>query len=159
MSRQTIISSILSLITGLLLMGIATFNSQDKILMMEDASKYNFETTVEQFEQAVDEAGWSIINTHDMQQMILRHGHEVNSVKIFEVCSARYSAELLKLDDERIISPLMPCRVAIYEKSDGNTYIARMDNEEFARPFGGVIEEVMTTATRDVEEIIARITD
>lgn len=155
--KTNIISGIIGLIAGALLMGFIGFYSLPGMMMLEDETQYDFETTVEVFEQKVDEAGWSVLKTHDMQETLAGHGHDVLSVKIFELCSAKYSADILALDDERIVSPLMPCRVAIYEKSDGSTYIARMDSELLARPFGGVINEVMQKAASEIEVVIAEV--
>ncbi len=138
-------------------MGFIGFYSLPGLMMLEDETKYDFETTVQVFEDKVNEAGWSILVTHDMQETLKGHGHDVKSVKIFELCSSKYSAEILKLDDERIVSPLMPCRVAIYEKSNGKTYIARMDSELLARPFGGVINEVMQQAASEIEDVIVQV--
>lgn len=159
MDYKTLTTAISGLLIGLLMMGLFGFSQNNQTLMIEDPSKYDYETTIDHFEEAVDRAGWSIVNTHNMQQMMERHGHHVNSITIFEVCSARYSVKILEQDDERVISPLMPCRVAIYEKSDGKTYISRMDNEAIGQPYGGVIQNVMTTATRDVENILAGLID
>lgn len=138
-------------------MGFIGFYSLPGLMMLEDETKYDFETTVQVFEDKVNEAGWSILITHDMQETLKGHGHDVKSVKIFELCSSKYSAEILKLDDERIVSPLMPCRVANYEKSNGKTYIARMDSELLARPFGGVINEVMQQAASEIEDVIVQV--
>ncbi len=151
------ITGIAGLVIGTFLTGIIGFYSLPGLMMMEDETKYDFETTVQVFEEKVNEAGWSILVTHDMQETLKGHGHDVLNVKIFELCSARYSAEILKLDDERIVSPLMPCRVAIYEKSNGNTYITRMDSELMARPFGGIINEVMQQAASEIEDVIVQV--
>ncbi len=144
-------------IAGLMLMAILGFYSLPGMMMLEDESKYGFEETVEVFKAKVDEAGWSVLQVHDMKSILSRHGHDVDNVQIFELCSSKYSAEILKLDDERIVSPLMPCRIAIYEKSNGKTYVTRMDSKLMARPFGGVINEVMQKAAVETEEIIAQI--
>ncbi|MCH8557256.1 MAG: DUF302 domain-containing protein [Balneolia bacterium] len=159
MNSIRIIPVFITILSFLFLSGFTTLDapaSSDN-MMLEDRSSHSFDQTVESFEQKVAEAGWSIITVHNMSATLNQHGHDVNEVKVFELCSARYSVEILKLDDERIISALMPCRVAIYKKSDGYTYISRMDNEAFARPFGGVIHEVMTQAAGDIEEIIAEV--
>lgn len=163
MKTARIFPAIITLITFFVLTGFSGANAPGSEhdgannMMLEDVSSHSFDETVEAFEQKVAEAGWSIITVHDMSATLNRHGHDVASVKVFELCSARYSVEILKHDDERIISALMPCRVSIYKKSDGRTYISRMDNEAFARPFGGVIHEVMTQAAADIEEIIAEV--
>ncbi len=158
MRKQVVFAGIIGLVAGLILMAVIGFYSLPGLMMLEDRSRYDdFDTTVEQFEQKVRDAGWSILTVHDMQETLRDHGHEVLSVKIFELCSARYSAEILELDDERIVAPLMPCRIAIYEKSNGNIYISRMDSELLARPFGGVIKDVMQVAAVEIEDVIQQM--
>lgn len=157
MNSKAILIGIGGFFAGLALMAILGFYSLPGMMMMEDESRYGFDKTVEVFKAKVDEAGWSVLQVHDMKNILARHGHDVDNVQIFELCSSKYSAEILKLDDERIVSPLMPCRIAIYEKSNGKTYITRMDSKLMARPFGGVINKVMQKAAVETEEIIAHI--
>ncbi len=157
MNKQMILTGAGGFLAGLIIMAITGFYSLPGMMMLEDASRYDFDTTVEKFEQKVSDAGWSILKTHDMKEILEGHGHEVLNVKIFELCSSRYSARILKLDDERIVSPLMPCRIAIYEKSNGVTYITRMDSELLSRPFGGEIKDVMSIASVETENIIAQL--
>ena len=84
--------------------------------------------------------------------------HDVMEVKNLRIMfSSRYSAEILKLDDERIVTPMMPCRIAIYEKSNGKTYVTRMDSELMARPFGGVINDVMQKAAVEMEAVVEQV--
>jgi uncharacterized protein (DUF302 family) len=155
--KTKVITGISGLFVGVLLTGFIGFYSLPGLMMLEDETRYDFDTTVQVFEEKLSNAGWSVLVIHDMQETLQGHGHDVLNVKIFELCSARYSAEILKLDDERIVSPLMPCRVAVYEKSNGNTYISRMDSELMAKPFGGVINEVMQQAASEIEDVIAEV--
>ena len=99
-------------------------------------------------EEEVKAAGWSIVGYQDMQ--------EVLEIRIFELCSSRYSAVILAKDGERIGSPLMPCRVSIYKKSNGKTCITCLNLLLLARPLGGLIHEVMQQAGSETEEMIAR---
>ena len=157
MNRKTILIAAGAMIAGIGVTLAVIFFSLPGMMMKEDASPYDFDRTVQVFEETISAGGWSILQVHDMQGILAGHGHDVDAVKIFELCSSRYSAEILALDDERIVAPLMPCRVAIYEKSDGVTYIARMNSELMARPFGGVVNSVMQTAAVETELIIAQI--
>ncbi len=129
------------------------------LMMMEDESNYDFDETVERFDEELDNAGWSVLEIHDMQEILDGHGHDVDQIKIYELCSSEYSANILALDDERIVSPLMPCRVSVYEKSDGNTYISRMNSSLFAMPFGGVINDTMQVAAEETEDVIDELID
>ena len=61
----------------------------------------------------------------------------------------------MELDDERIVSIFMPCRISVYEKSDGKTYISRLDGVNLSAMFGGIIEEVMTAANAEMENMIS----
>lgn len=157
MNKTTIFTAIGAFAAGILLTGILMWTSAPSIMMLEDESPYDFATTVEVFEAEVAAGGWSVLQVHDMQEILAGHGHDVAAVKIYELCSSQYSAEILALDDERIVSPLMPCRVSIYEKSDGSVYIARMNSDLMARPFGGVISEVMQVAAVETEVVIESV--
>ena len=157
MNKQTVIVGAAALVAGIVFTVVVGFFSMPSMMMLEDRSPHDFATTVAIFEHEVREGGWSVLQTHDMQAILAGHGHDVQAVKIFELCSSMYSAEILRLDDERIVSPLMPCRVAIYEKSNGNTYIARMNSELMAKPFGGVISAVMDRAAVETEVVISRV--
>ncbi len=157
MNRKLIIGIVGAFVAGIVLTGAVVYQSAPSLMMLEDESPYDFDTTVERFEEAVVAGGWSVLTVHDMQEVLAGHGHDVVGVKIYELCSSEYSAKILELDDERIVSPLMPCRVSIYEKSNGNAYIGRMNSELMARPFGGVINDVMQTAAVETEEVIADV--
>ncbi|TVR67706.1 MAG: DUF302 domain-containing protein [Spirochaetaceae bacterium] len=154
MSKKTLLVGVGALVLGIVLTGLIGFFSLPGMMMLEDESPHSFLETVNVFEDAVSEAGWSVLQVHDMQSILAAHGHDVEAVRIYELCSSRYSAEILKEDDARLISPLMPCRVSIYEKSDGTTYIARMNSILMAKPFGGVIARVMDQAAVDTEQVI-----
>ncbi|HKK48851.1 MAG TPA: DUF302 domain-containing protein [Alkalispirochaeta sp.] len=143
-----------ALAVGVILTLVVVYYSMPGVMMLEDESPYSFDETVQRFEQEVSDAGWSVVVTHDMQAILEGHGHEVAAVKIFELCSSRYSAEVLAVDEARTISPMMPCRVSIYETTTGETYVSRMNSQLMAKPFGGVIARVMDTAAVETEEII-----
>ncbi|MBP3191763.1 DUF302 domain-containing protein [Natronogracilivirga saccharolytica] len=157
MIKNTALFTFSGALFALIFSGIFAFSSTDDHILMEDRSRFDFDTTIEQIEKKVDDAGWGIVNVHDMKSTLAGHGHDVQNIQILELCSSHYAARILELDDERIISPLMPCRIAVYEKSNGNTYISRMDNEAIARSFSGVIEDVMARATSEIEDIITEV--
>ena len=141
-------------LSGIILLSLILFITAPSIMMVESESRHDFNTTVEMFQEEVDEAGWGILNVHDMQQVKADLGYEVLPVKVFDVCSGEYSATILKEDDARLVTPMMPCRISIYEKSDGNTYIGRMNSAVVAKFFGGTINDVMQVATAETEDIL-----
>ncbi len=53
---------------------------------------------------------------------------------------------------------MMPCRVSIYTKSDGKTYIGRMNSGLVAKTFGGgIISEIMQKAAGDTEIMLGKL--
>jgi uncharacterized protein (DUF302 family) len=157
MTKQTVVVAIVALIVGVLMTGSVLYSAAPSMMMLEDESRYGFDETVEKFEAEVLAANWKLAGLHDMKAILDGFGYDVLNVKVYELCSSKYSAVILQEDDERIVSPLMPCRVAIYEKSDGKTYITRMNSVLMARPFGGLINEVMQQAAGETEVILAKI--
>ena len=148
----------LSFLSAVVLTMLALFILAPRLMINEYQSLYDFNETVSLFQERVADAGWGVLNTHDMQQVKANLGYEVLPVMIFDLCSGQYSYEILRRDAERIVTPLMPCRVSIYEKSDGNTYIAMLNSGLVARVFGGVINEVMQKVTLETSEIIKPMT-
>jgi len=106
-----------SVLAGMLAMGGFVYSMAPRLMMLENQSKYGFDQTVQAFIGEVESAGWKVVGQHDMQATLANFGHDVRAVKIIEVCSAQYSATILKLDNERIVSPLIPCRIAIMRKA------------------------------------------
>jgi uncharacterized protein (DUF302 family) len=123
-------------------------------MVMEGVSRYDFTTTVEKVTAAVADAGWKMPATHDLQNTIRNFGKEILPVKILEICHPKHSSRLLELDNERIVSTFMPCRISIYEKSNGKVYISRINAGLLSKNFGGLIEEVMSAANAEMEEMI-----
>ena len=126
-------------------------------MFFENRSRFGFEETINQLTELVPENEWKIIQILDLQETMRKNGKDVLPVKVVEMCKPDYAYQLLSEDSQRIYSNMMPCRVSVYEKSDGNTYISRMNSAMFAEQIGGVMQEVMSKAFDDVESMIKEI--
>jgi uncharacterized protein (DUF302 family) len=124
-------------------------------LFLENLSRYDFDETVEKLTEAIENKAWNVSIIHDLQQTLKKHGKEVLPVKVFAICQPKHSARILEKDYERLVSSVMPCRVSIYKKSDGRTYVSRMNTSMLAASFGDVIGQVMKESAAEVEEIIS----
>lgn len=127
-------------------------------MFIKSESIHNLNSTVEIIEKSLLESNWKIMHTHNLHQSLKNHGFDVLPVVVMEVCRPDYSVKMLYLDEERLFSSLMPCRISVYETSDGKTWISRMNSGEIAREAGGITEEVMTIAFNEIEKIVAPIT-
>ena len=128
-------------------------------MFFESKSKYGFEETVEKLSEIILESGWKVTHTHDLQETMKKNGLDVAPVKVIELCNPKYAYRLLSDDELRIYSNMMPCRLSVYEKADGKTYVSRMNSAMLASQIGGVVQEVMSGAFHDAEGFIEKIAD
>jgi uncharacterized protein (DUF302 family) len=123
-------------------------------MFLENESKYNFAETIEKLTAEIEKKTWKVSAVHDLQETLKKNGTAVLPIKVFALCHPKHSSKILLKDDERIVSSLMPCRVSVYEKSNGKCYISRMNTGVLAKSMGGVVEEVMIASSKEVEEIL-----
>jgi uncharacterized protein (DUF302 family) len=123
-------------------------------MFIENNSRFDFDTTVEKIRELVANGGWSLLHVHDIKGIIGNKGYDVLPVTVMEVCKAPLSAKILGSDDDRAISVMMPCRISVYQKGNGDVVIGRMDAASMATGMEGAGAEVMLEAFRQMEEIL-----
>jgi len=148
---------IIGLASGILIGLLIAFFAAPSLMFREDAYAKDFDTTVARLEEAVQDKGWKIPAVHDLQATMKKFDKDVRSVKVFEICHPEHSYKILNQSEERIVSNMMPCRIAVYEKEDGSVWISRMNSGLMAKPMSSIIRSTMSDAARDVEEVIARV--
>jgi uncharacterized protein (DUF302 family) len=154
------------LITGvlyLLLVSGGISNAQESTffnnMIVEKMSKFQFGETVEILTNEAKQRSWNIPVVHDLQKSLAKAGKNVRPVTVIEICKPEYSAKILELNFERIISVLMPCRISVYEKNDGKTYVALIDGGALSMNMPENIAAVMQSATDEILEIIKKTTE
>lgn len=148
---------IFGLLSGIIISGLVVYFSFSKLMFTVSESKYNFDQTTEILTESVKENNWNLSHQYDLQQTMAKHGHEVKPVKVFSICKPDIAIRVLGSDNDRHISSMMPCRVAIYEKANGKTYIARMNAGLFAILLGGQATAVMGDAGTGSENILKSV--
>lgn len=144
-------------ISGILISLVLVFALAPKLMFIESESNYDFATTKAMIEKATPEQKWSMPHQYDLQATMDKHGYQVKPVTVFSVCKPDIAVRILGDDSHRHISSMMPCRIAIYEKADGKTYIARMNATLLARLLGSQVNAVMGEAGDGAENILEPI--
>lgn len=124
----------------------------------EAQSRFSFDETVKRLTEEAERREWSIPALHDLQQSLAKSGKYVKPVKVIEICKPAYSGQMLELNDERIMSVMMPCRISVYLKDDGKTYVALLNGGEISAGQPGNIAKVMKAASDESFEIIRTVT-
>jgi uncharacterized protein (DUF302 family) len=127
--------------------------------IIEETSLYDFNNTVEKLVVEAERREWKVPFVHDLQQSLAKSGKTVKPVKVIEICKPEYSGKMLELNDERIISVMMPCRISVYEKEDGKTYIALVNAADMASGMPDNIASVLKSAANESAEIVKTVTN
>ena len=145
------------IISGILISAALVILLAPKLMFIESESKFDFATTKQLIEQGTPENKWSMPHQYDLQATLDKHGFKVNPVNVFSVCKPDIAVKILGKDSLRHFSALMPCRISVYEKADGKTYISRMNAGFMARLLGKEVNAVMGEAGEGAEKILEPI--
>lgn len=128
-------------------------------MIIEQLSPYDFNKTVELLTEAAGQKDWQIPALHDLQQSLAKSGKVVKPVKVIEMCKPRFSGQMLEKNDERIVSVMMPCRISVYLKDDGKTYMALINGSALTSGMPENVKCVMTEASNEVFQIVESVID
>lgn len=134
-------------------------SNHENPVMIESLSRYNFTETIDVLTNAVLANSWKVIATHDLQETMRKNGKEVLPVKVLEICKPDLAYQVLSRDEERHVSPMLPCRISVYDKTDDKTYVSRMNAPAFAAMIGGSSAATIEKAFSDAEGFIREVTE
>jgi uncharacterized protein (DUF302 family) len=92
-----------------------------------------------------------------MQETMKKNGKEVLPVKVIEICNPELAYQILGNDQFKYASPMLPCRLSVFEKDNRKTYISRMNAVPIASMIRDDTSITILTAFKEVEEIIEMI--
>lgn len=126
-------------------------------MLIELQSQFDVPTTVEHLIKAATAKEWQNPATHNLQQSLAKAGKTVRPVQVVELCKPKYSGEMLEKNDERIVSVMMPCRISVYEKEDGKTYIALINTSMMADGVPASVSHIMNESANEILEVVNSI--
>jgi len=152
----TFVFILIGIIIGAGMVILTLYERLPGLMFKESLSKYSFEQTEQELTKVIEARGWKMPAVHDLQQTMENNGIKVLQVKVFEICKPNLAHEILKRDDERVVASMMPCRIAIYTRTNGKTYVSRMNAGLMSRPMPGVVPKVMKQAADEVEQMLSQ---
>lgn len=136
---------------GIIFIGLVAWQMMPSMMFNEKVSPYDMEETIARIQQNIQQAGngWILTGLRNPARAIQNDGGNVLPVMMIETCSSKYSKPILKEDNVRFLSILMPCKISVYKKSDGKTYIGSMNAGLMGKMFGPIVGEVMGHVAQD----------
>ncbi|KRT53758.1 DUF302 domain-containing protein [endosymbiont of Ridgeia piscesae] len=144
------------LFAGILLTAGTLWITLPQAMIRVHNSPLDFEQTVTTIRDSITAHGWVQPKVYNIQKSLDKEGYKgINRIKVLSLCQPGYAYEILSKDSNKRVSALMPCRISIYETSQGEVRVAEVNTGLMSRLFGGKIEEVMAKASGETRQILA----
>jgi len=129
-----------------------------KNMITVSQSEYDFDTTVDMIKSGAVEMGWKVPKVYDLRKSLTDAGQaDVSAVNVISLCQPEHAYSILSDDKTRNVSGMMPCRIAVYETSDGRVLISHMNVGLMSSVFGGKVADVMGSVSDEQRQIMTRV--
>lgn len=128
-----------------------------RAIVSEDFSRAGFADTLKTLKEQLAADGWNLLAEINLGDRLAKKNVNIpGGMVILEMTSGGNTIPLLKNEETRYVSGLMPCSVTVYGMSDGRVAISRMN----ARLLSGMMEprvaEVLGKSAAHLDASIAR---
>ncbi len=152
-----LLTILISFILGAVVAAAIVFYSLPGFMIKEVASPYGFEETVEKVKANAKDLGWKVPKSWkiDFQKNLKKVVKvDIGPNQVIGMCEPQAAADILKHDKLKKIAVMMPCKVAIYQKSDGKTYISIMNMNLLGTAFGDVVKGLTTELAPQMDKMV-----
>jgi uncharacterized protein (DUF302 family) len=151
-----IVFTIIGALAGIIFTAVTLNLSAGRMMIKEMKSPYDYEKTIETIVNRVNSMDeWHIVTVYDMNKEVIENGGKpIGKYSIIKYCSGKYASEMLEADDRKSIGAMMPKAFAVYEKSDGQVYLATSNGAVMGKLFGGETETLIEIVSLEVEDML-----
>ena len=155
MNMKVLLSGLTGLILGSITTLVILYLAAPSILFIEGESRLGYSETIATIHESSKAEGWIIPKQYNLDVSLSKAGYEVLPVSVIELCKPDHAVKILSEDEYRLVSSMMPCRIAVYQKTDGSTVISRMNTGLLSRVFDKTVRDVMAQATQETNKILS----
>ena len=135
---------IIGFILGIIVTGIIVWQIMPGMMLTERLSPYGVDETVAKITANAKAEGWVVSTIQPLHKAVKKHGGgDLPPVVLINLCQANHAYNILKEDNNKVISVMMPCTISVYQKTDGQVYVGTMNAGLLGAMFGGTVAEVM----------------
>lgn len=147
-------SAVVWLLTGMALMGAIVWLTMPSLMLITRPSAQSYDDTVARLDQTLaSKADWRVLAVNDYQKATAAFD-EIDRTGSMNVCNPRYASRILSDEEDRAVTALMPLAIGVYEDSQGNVFVTRVNVKLLGMMFGGTIAEVMGMAGKDLDDVV-----
>ena len=126
-------------------------------MLIEVESPLDFYDTLDKLEENAKAAGWKVPEKWrvNFQRNLKRvTGVDIGPNEVIKMCEPEAAVRILKHDQYKLLTTMMPCTIAVYEKSNGKTYISMMNMEILGLMYGGEIAEIANELAPQMKKMV-----
>lgn len=126
-------------------------------MLVEHASPLGFDDTLARLEKNAKALGWKVPKKWkvDFQKNLKRvTGKDIGKNRVLKMCAPDAAVPLLMRDEYKMLTALMPCTIAVYEKSDGKTYIAMMNLKVMGQMYGPDVAKMADELAPQMDQML-----
>ncbi len=126
-------------------------------MLIEVESPLDFYDTLDQLVENAKAAGWKVPSKWrvNFQRNLERvTGVDIGPNEVIKMCEPEAAVRMLKHDEYKLLTTMMPCTIAVYEKSNGKTYISMMNMEILGLMYGGEIAEIAKELAPQMKKMV-----
>ncbi|UCB56024.1 MAG: DUF302 domain-containing protein [Thiotrichales bacterium] len=126
-------------------------------MLIEVESPLGFDETLEKIEENARYEGWKVPNkwkVNFQKNLMKTTGKDIGKNQVLKMCEPEAAVKILVNDELKKLTTMMPCTIAVYEKSDGKTYISVMNMEMLGMIYGGVVTDIAAELAPQMEAMV-----
>lgn len=125
------------------------------LMVNEHRSPYSFDATVAKIVENAKARSWEIPKTFDFRASLIARGQpDPGPLTVIKLCSPELASRMFARDSSKWVSAMAPCSISVYEKSDGQTYIASINMGLLAKMMGDDVGPVLADIAREDAAIL-----
>jgi uncharacterized protein (DUF302 family) len=123
-------------------------------------SRLGFKETVAALQDAAKKRGWQVGQIVDMQEAMIKAGQKnAKPFTVLPMCKQDLAENLLKTQVEQKAMPFAPCRISVFEGTDGKVYIAKPNTEFMAQMATPVFAPLLKKFVEEEKALLANIAE
>jgi uncharacterized protein (DUF302 family) len=126
-------------------------------MLIEVESPLDFYDTLDKIVENAKAEGWKVpkkwrVNFQRNLEKVT--GEDIGPNEVIKMCEPHAAVKMLKHDEFKLLTTMMPCTIAVYEKSNGKTYISMMNMDMLGLMYGGEIAEIAKDLAPQMKKMV-----
>lgn len=126
-------------------------------MLIEIESPLDFYDTLDKLVENAKAEGWKVpkkwrVNFQRNLEKVT--GEDIGPNEVIKMCEPFAAVRMLKHDKYKLLTTMMPCTIAVYEKSNGKTYISMMNMNMLGLMYGGEIAEIAKELAPQMDKMV-----